>query len=225
VGQRPKKRPKEMAHSTACKLIGEFVFHWNLLEASLNEAIVSLSKLDQLHGVIITANLQFQTKMHIITTLIDFLGRSKPKAWKDAAAETIRAIHKINNEWRTLVVHNLIAPIDTKKVKFLKVSAKKKLHWPDTTKTKQQFQEVYRDMLETMTAVKKITEDLSSTKVSAMVKALLAAPPSAPFGFAPPTLGLAALGQSPGLWQHSTLGKGAGGILGAFFPKAPDEGN
>ena len=35
----PKRKKREMAFSTQYRLIGQFVFHWNLLEGSLNHAI------------------------------------------------------------------------------------------------------------------------------------------------------------------------------------------
>ena len=108
------KRRKKMPISTQFRLIGQFVFSWNLFEADLNDAIIALCKLDAIHGLIVTANLNFQTKMHILTTMIELLGRGRQKIWIENAGNMIAKIHTINNEWRTLVVHNLSTAIDTK---------------------------------------------------------------------------------------------------------------
>jgi hypothetical protein len=172
------KRRKKMAISTQFRLIGQFVFTWNLFEADLNDAIISLCRLDGIHGLIVTANLNFQTKMHIFTTMVDLLARGKSKAWIESTLETIAKIHAINNEWRTLVVHNLSTAIDTKSVRFLKVSAKRKLNWPTIIKSKQEFSAVYGEMMSLGDAVKDIAKQLSTTSASpsAMAKALLAAP-------------------------------------------------
>jgi hypothetical protein len=219
MGKKSKSAKKQMAASTTHKLVGEFVVRWNLLESTLDNAIVALSKLDQVHGAIITANLNFQTKMHIVKTLIDLLGRTKPEAWREAAEKTIATIHTLNNQWRTLVVHYVIVPVDNKQVKFLKVSAKGKLNFPDTTRTRQQFQDVYGDLQTSWEAIDKIAKDLSTATTNALVKALSATPSLAPtFGLAPPTLGLADLGA----YRFTGLGKGSGsglGILGNLPPK------
>jgi hypothetical protein len=170
-----------MAISTQFRLIGQFVFTWNLLEGSLNDAIVSLCRLDRVHGVIVTANLHFQTKMHIFTTMVDLLGTKQSKEWLEDALDTIANIHRINNDWRTLVVHHLTRPVDTKTVRFLKVSAKRKLHWPDIIKTKTDFMLVCGEMLKLGDAVDKIAEQLAPRSTpSALAKALAVAPTMSP---------------------------------------------
>jgi hypothetical protein len=171
------KRRKKMAISTQFRLIGQFVFTWNLLEADLNDAIISLCKLDNIHGIIVTANLNFQTKMHIFTTMIDLLARGKSKAWIESAENTIARIHTINQEWRIVVVHNVSTSIDTKSVRFLKVSAKRKLNWPTIIKSKAEFVAIYGEMMSLGDKVKDIAKQLSTTSASpsALARVLLAA--------------------------------------------------
>jgi hypothetical protein len=221
MGKRPQKKMKQMAASTTYKLVGEFVNHWNLLESTINNAIVKLSKLDEVHGVIITANLNFQTKMNILTTLIDLLGQSKPEHWKETARKTISTIRTFYG-WRNLVVHYVIEPIDNKQVKFLKVSAKGKLNFPDTTRTKQQFRDGFAELVSAWQTINKIADELSTKKTSDLAKALASLSPSPPAGpFAPP-------GYPPAQWltpfgpPSSTYFAGGGRIVGAgpFGPLA-----
>jgi hypothetical protein len=210
------KPPRKMALSSAHKLIGEFVTHWNLLEGTLDQAVVTLCKLDPLHGRIITANLHFQTKMRIITTMINLLSVSKSDAWKQAAEETLSTIQKINQEWRTMVVHNMIYPIDMKTVEFMRVSAKKKLHFSDTKRSKEQFRDVHAEIRTAWMGVKKITEDLSHKTTSDLAKALASKQPIAGLGalMAPGPLTL-------GLWTGPPSG-GLFGPLGTAPPKPKD---
>ncbi len=175
------KKSKKMALSNQHRLVGQFIFGWNLLEDSLNTAITEMCKLDRLHGIIITANLNFQTKMNIITTMIDLLGLGKSKEWHEIAQNVTAEIHTINNQWRTLVVHNLIRPVDTKTVKFLKVSAKRKLQWPDTTKTKMEFLHIFDRMLYLDDEIERIAKELSTAPISGLAKALAGSSSGGPY--------------------------------------------
>jgi hypothetical protein len=204
------RRRKEMAISTQFRLIGQFVFTWNLFESNLNDAITVLCKLDSLHGLIVTANLNFQTKMHIFTTMVDYLGNTQSKDWIERAGETIAKIHTINSEWRTLVVHNLSNAIDTKSVRFLKVSAKRKLQWPKIIRSKTQFFEVYNALLSLGNEVKEIARVLADRPPSDLAKALTAQPIVPSY-----TPGLAGFPLPPLPTRlHSGLGLAS---LGTFF--------
>ena len=221
MAKRTNKKP--MAHSSAFRLVGEFLFNWNLLEGGLNEAITKLCKLDPLHGAIITANLHFQTKMTIFATLVDLLGKGKSEAWKQSANGTISTISGINSQWRNLVVHCPGRPVDNNTLKFLRVSARRSLKFPDERRNKQQFQQVYASMQTCWKEIDRIAEDLSSVTNNALAKALLAAPPfvvgSPILGFPPlvtypPTVAVGnpfVPGPTPGggLFGGGSIGKGS----------------
>jgi len=216
----PKKR-KKMALSSQHRLIGQFIWHWNLFERALDDAVVRLCKLDELYGLIVTANLTFQPKMNIITTVIELLGRKKTEEWKEEVKNAIARIHTINQEWRTLVAHNLIVADDTKSVRFIKHTAKRKLDFPRITKTKAQFSAITYELFELGNQIEALTKDITNEPkptISALARAL-SAPTPTPFaqalqGFLHP--------PSPETRSSSTLpaipGTGLG-MLANLFPK------
>jgi hypothetical protein len=171
-----KRRRKRMAHSTVDRLVGSFIGRWNLLEDELNDVIASLCKMDTTRGTIITANLNFQTKMHIIRTMVHFLGAGKPPTWNESAVETLGKIQGINENWRILVAHNIAVAMDMKTVKFLKVSAKRKLDFPDIRKSKDEFRQVGAEIFRRIDEIRKIAEDLSRVSTNSLASAIASAP-------------------------------------------------
>ena len=171
------KKPKKMTLSSQYRLIGKFILHWNVLETKLNEAIKELCKLDELHGLIITTNLNFQTKMQIFTTMVELLSRSKRQSWIDDAKKTITSVNTINQNWRTMVVHNIMTPVDKTTVTFFKVSAKRKLDYQKIQRSRSDFNNICTEILTLGNRIQRICDDLSGVTTSALAKALASTPP------------------------------------------------
>src|SRR6202035_2628696 len=136
----------------------------------------------------------------------------------------IARIHTINQEWRILVVHNLAVSDDKKSVRFLKHSAKRKLHFPHITKNKAEFEDICTEIFSLGKKIEEVSKDLSRQSVSALAKALATSPIEPTFGLGlagfppPPAPGL----QHLGLWT-STLGTGLGMLPGLLSIKPPTD--
>jgi hypothetical protein len=211
------KRQRKMAHSSVERLVGRFIGNWNLLEEELNDTITTLCKMERLHGAVVTANLNFQTKMHIIRTMVHFLGSKKPAPWIESANDTINKIQGINDNWRTLVAHNIALAVDMTTVRFLKVSAKRKLTFPDTKKTKTEFNQIDSEVLRCMKAIRKIAEDLGTVSTNSLAEAVASSPTQ-------PWTSLANLGHllplAP-MTQHSPSGIATGGTPYGILANPP----
>lgn len=184
----PSAQRKQMAKSTQYRLIGQFIWHWNLFERILNDAIVKICKLEELCGLVITANLSFQPKMNVLTTMIDLLGSRKSEQWKEEVKNTIARIHTINNEWRILVAHNLAVIEDMKSIRFLRHSAKRKLQFPRIVKTKKEFEDISNEIFLLGQRIERYCVELSHqpNQPSALARALAISttPQPAGLGFA-----------------------------------------
>jgi hypothetical protein len=208
------KRQKKMAESSVDRLVGKFIRTWNLLESQLNSTIRDVYEIDQLHSAILTANLHFQTKMHIVRVMVNLLGVAKPSPWKESANKTLNKIQSINDDWRILIAHNVAISVNMTTIKFLKISAKRKLAFPDPRKTKKEFSQINADMFDCMDGLEQITADLKGTSLA---RAIASAPTQSWPSLAdldrllPPTQGT----------PHSPSDPATGGILGGTFANPP----
>jgi hypothetical protein len=165
----------------------------------------------------LTANLNFQTKMHIVRVMVNLLGSAKPITWKESADKTLNKIQSINDEWRTVVAHSIAISVNMTTIKFLKISAKRKLAFPNPHRTKKEFFQVDTDMLDCMNKLEQITLDLRGVSLTRS----LASAPNQPWP------SLADLSRPLPLAQgtpRSTSGTATGGIFGGMLATPPPKG-
>ena len=115
------------------------MYHWALLEGQLNTAVEKLLGLENLAGVVVTANLTFRSKLHIVQTMIE-LKAAKPTEWSAAAKKDLTRIADLSNV-RNTVAHTTFGPPTDGEglVQFLTVKAKGKLQFPNDVWTKETF--------------------------------------------------------------------------------------
>lgn len=131
-------------HNLAYWLVGRFMFYWAMLESSLNSGIEKLLMLGTLEGAIVTANLQFRSKIHILKTLMHL--KCVESDWRSDALSDLERIGTVNDHWRNTIAHvPFISAEDG--VQFLRVKAKGKLDFPHTHWTRADFDNMRAEVI------------------------------------------------------------------------------
>ncbi|MGN6849440.1 MAG: hypothetical protein ACTHJK_08220 [Sphingomicrobium sp.] len=150
--------PAPEDYNAACLLVGRFMYHWALLEGSINDGIGKLLGLGDLEEAIATNNMQFRSKVHILKTLVNLKGG---KDWAKAALKDIEEISDLSAH-RNIVAHTVFGPDNNQKaVRFLAVKAKGKLTFPNTVWTVPDFNARCKRIAELRKRVDQIVFDLT----------------------------------------------------------------
>jgi hypothetical protein len=122
-------KPSQNEFAYAFALIGEFMFHWAVLESEINRSIHQLLNLDGPTGYITTANMGLRDKLNLVRTLLHFYCNGSDAWVKDANKE----LDKIGamSAHRNLVAHTLFGPHKGGGVSFMTIKAKGKFDLPE----------------------------------------------------------------------------------------------
>jgi hypothetical protein len=175
------------ADDGACLLVGHFFQRWAALESQMNTVIENLFEIETDGALIITANLKFIDKLHIISTALQWQGRIRDDAWRTKARKTIRRIGRLNNS-RNLMAHNLFGSLTNGCIRFYKVQAKGTYDLLHADWSQKDFQRTYDLIDAAYDQLKTLSRELKDRK--AIVKALSAQPTLAPMSL------LSGLGQA-----------------------------
>lgn len=162
---------KDFRHG--CELIGRFFYHWAGLEYTINNAIKRLFNIDGVQSHILTANMQFRDRLHIVSTALNFHGLVKGEEWRRRAKKTVARISRLNRN-RNLFAHTMFTPLKGGRIDFFYIEAKGSFNIPDTLWHPKQFECQFDLILRAEKELRSLTDELKNTQ--AIVKALLSAP-------------------------------------------------
>lgn len=152
-------RAKE--YDLAYRLVGRFMFHWALLENSLNDGIEKLFGMDSLEATIVTANIQFRSKIHVLKAFIDL--KCDTNKWRELALTDLERIGTVNDQWRNTIAHVAFGPSEGG-VKFLKIRARGKLNFVSPVWTETDFDNMRTEIIALTQRVDEIVKALIPKK-------------------------------------------------------------
>jgi hypothetical protein len=209
------------------QVVGNFLLHCNTFENRLNKAVQRLCRLDTISGAIVCANLNFQSKMGIIISLIEVYTGNEAKDLRDSHKKIYDRIFTLNSEWRNVVAHNMFSSNDEGAIEFTRIQAKRGLKIPDYVKSKTEFEDTCDELILLSTkldrAVKLAVANRADHEAKSLKPKLDISQLGGLFGLPPPQGGLlAGLTSNPGTTpQTPSMGLLAG--LSTYFPKAPEK--
>jgi hypothetical protein len=117
---------EEKAFQSACQQVGEFLYHFSLLEREMDEGIGKLLGIGAGVIDIVTANMDFSRKMRVLFSAEFAKAEMPDKSRKKLLDDTWSAITALNDE-RKIVAHNPFSPGEKSGVVFRRAVADKKL--------------------------------------------------------------------------------------------------
>lgn len=135
----------DQRHARIFHLVGEFMWHWSLLEASLNSGVHKLCNLTSLEAHVVTTNMGVRDKIHAVRTMLNLCFLSDPDASK-VNNKLMDGIAKLSGD-RNLVAHTGFAPPEKGDgVMFLVIKAKGTFQVPDVIWSEADFARKNREM-------------------------------------------------------------------------------
>lgn len=128
--------PEEADDGRAFRLVGEFMWHWSVLESALNVGVHKLCNLTSLQAYVVTANMGVRDKIHTVRTMLYICHLSDE--------EGIKANNKLMDRVtagstdRNHVAHTAFNG-HPEGVSFLVIKAKGKFEVPDSLWTTKDF--------------------------------------------------------------------------------------
>jgi len=131
----------------ACELVGRFLFHFSKVELELNLTIAKLFEMKEDSAEIIAANIDFNRKLYLLSSIVDLQAADKSPSWKESAETLISDIRAINNPPRQIVAHSSFeaGPQDNS-VRFQRVVARETLKREEPVWTKETFDGYFSKM-------------------------------------------------------------------------------
>lgn len=150
------------AYNEACRLVGRFIYHWALLESTLNSGVRKVLGLGVLEGAIVANNMQCRAKIHIIKTYVNLVGDGA-EAWRKVAVKNLEAIASMSDK-RNVVAHVPFGPHKGGGVDFITIKAKGKLAFPDMVWSKADFNRECHLMSDLAEALDQTIDKLSAIR-------------------------------------------------------------
>jgi hypothetical protein len=147
----------------AYELVGRFFYHFGRVELQLDEAITKLFNLDPTSSPIITSNIDFLKKAHIVHTAVDLQAKSGQPVSVDVE-KTFGAVKGINNPSRVMLAHVPFEPAEDG-VRFKLVTAKGKLKAEEPVWTAKEFEKQFQIMQELETTLEQIVHELQPNRI------------------------------------------------------------
>jgi hypothetical protein len=144
--------------SSACEMVGRFLYHFSRIELGLDEAIAKLFKLEPGAAEILTANVDFSRKVNLLVTMVELQAPDMAKGWNDQAQKLLSAIRGLNDPHRQTIAHSRFEPEGSDAVRFIRVVAKGKLSRKELVWTRSDFLRRYEEM-------QRISDELSQLTV------------------------------------------------------------
>jgi len=159
--------PRSKALDHAFKLVGEYFFNWAFMEGRLNDLIGTLLGMDELQRLVACANLMFRNKITIAKSAISLIF---PPA-SEEVEHFCRVLNQIDNaaqQERNTLAHQPFGVADDAKefsVKWYKVSARDKLHFPKIIWTETEFYTRFYQLDAWATELDKISKACSERRL------------------------------------------------------------
>ncbi len=120
--------------STACELVGRFLYHFAAVEQRIDAADI------------LTANIDFSRKINLIETMVHLQASDKAPEWQKSATSLLNAIKGKNDPCRQIVAHSSFEPAENNSVRFKRTIARGKLQRNEPVWTKMMFDNHFADM-------------------------------------------------------------------------------
>ena len=173
--------PEEKAFQAACQQVGEFLYHFALLEREIDEGIGKLLTLEGGVIDIVTANMDFFRKLKVLFSA-EYAKAELPDApRKKLRNDTWEAITSLNND-RIMVAHYPFSPGKQSGVVFRKAVATKKLNVENVEWSDEKFKETFAKATKTRETLHQMIEkmvpyqpklDFSDGRNSAYIAAMI----------------------------------------------------
>jgi hypothetical protein len=151
--------PEEKAFQAACQQVGEFLYHFALLEREIDEGIGKLLALKGGVIDIVTANMEFFRKLKVLFSA-EFAKAELPNApRKKLLDNTWEAITSLNND-RIMVAHYPFSPREQSGVVFRKAVATKKLKVENVEWSDEKFKETFAKATKTRETLHQMIEEM-----------------------------------------------------------------
>jgi len=120
-------------------LVGQYLQAYSVMEGALHEAIGAALAVEPIKVTILTANLRFQDKTHILRTLVDVA--NAPEDQKARVQSRLRKLSRLAGK-RNMIAHDPFHPDETKTgVEFLTVKAKGEFSTPNVVWSPHRFEQ------------------------------------------------------------------------------------
>jgi hypothetical protein len=110
------------AYEHSWMMVGRFMFHWAMMESTINSCVAAISGLDYHNGAIICKNMSLQNKLAVCRSAIDLYMIKKDEA--DLLKGTFHRVSNLTG-LRNMCAHDFFGPSrEAKGVEFTVVKAK-----------------------------------------------------------------------------------------------------
>lgn len=147
-------------------LIGEFLWHFSLLESELDKLLQRMMGLESMSALILTSNIDIAKKINLAICGLEFQGVEHIEAIKD-----LKALYSINDD-RKIVAHCFFGPSKARDgVAFHRTTANSKLKLASLVWTKAEFRSKFtamdaaRDRIGALTAAITPPEEQGTTSL------------------------------------------------------------
>lgn len=151
--------PEEEAFRKACQRVGEFLYHFALLEREMDEGIAKLLELPGGVVDIVTANMDFFRKLKVLFSA-EFAKAAIPdETRKKMLQQTWDAISSLNDH-RIMMAHYPFSPAKPSGVVFRKAVAVKQLKVENVEWSDDKFKEAIRRLTTTRETLHKLIDEM-----------------------------------------------------------------
>jgi hypothetical protein len=189
----------------AYALVGKFLSDWAYMEYKINDAIGKALGLDAMQEVMVTSNIQFRDKIHILRTAIHHT-IIRPVSERDRLKSVLTKISEYSTT-RNMMAHTAFVATPLGEVCFFVTKARGEVKMPEETWDIPKFEEAYLTLANYTEEAKTI---ISRIETASLVKALIRAPQT-----------------ELGLTKGGLFGLGFSGLLGpqllASLDSIPDQ--
>ena len=151
---------EDKAFQMACRQVGQFLYHFSLLERELDNGIGKLLGIETGAVDIVTANIDFARKVNILFSAEDYKAEMPDKIRKKLLKETFKAIMCLNDK-RKIVAHCPFSPGEQQsEVIFRRATASKRLQVEDVKWSDPQFQSAFAEAEKTTANLRRIIDEM-----------------------------------------------------------------
>jgi hypothetical protein len=147
------------AFQTACQQVGEFLYHFSLLEREIDDGIGKLMGIGAGAVDIVTANIDFARKVNVLRSAEVFTADMPDKTRSKFLKDTFSAIMSLN-EKRKIVAHCMFSPGKQSAVVFRRAVASSRLQVEDVEWSDPQFRSVFAEADKATADMRRIIEEL-----------------------------------------------------------------
>jgi hypothetical protein len=140
-------------------LVGEFLWHFSLLESELDDLLARMMGLETMNALILAANIDLAKKINLAICGIEYQPVDRAEAVKD-----LKKVFSINDD-RKIVAHCFFGPSKKRDgIEFRRTTANSKLKLMSVVWTMDEMQAKFADIRATRDCIKALTAAISPDK-------------------------------------------------------------